>query len=72
MTAPDEVTAGMAAAVAKLYTHAVLDEARAAAAKYLAELDEIKRKYDREFTPGPDQFRYLMAMADEIRSGASP
>lgn len=64
---PDEVTVGQAAAVAKLYSLAVLDEVRSAAGKFLAELDDIKRRYDRELSTGPDRFANLLAMAERVR-----
>lgn len=63
---PDEITVGQSAAVAKLYSLSVLDEVRAAAGKFLAELDDIKRRYTRELSPGPEQFRSLLAMAEQV------
>jgi len=71
---PEQITVGQSAAVAKLYTLAVLDEVRAAAAKFTADLDQIKRKYTRELSTGPDQFQWLLALAEQVvpDTGSSP
>lgn len=67
---PDEVTVGQTAAVAKLYSLAVLAEVRAAAGKFLAELDDIQRRYEQELSTGPGQFANLLAMAEQVRRDA--
>lgn len=65
MTAPtdDERTTGQAAAVAKLYIGAVLDEVRQATRLYEMELDRIRRKYAAELGAGDGQFGLLLACA---------
>lgn len=62
----DPTTVGTAAATAKLYSLAVLDEVNGAVGKLHAELDDIKRRYKRELSTGPDQFRALIAMGERI------
>lgn len=71
---PEVLTAEHTAVVAKLYSLAVLDEVRSAVGRLHADLDTIKRKYERELTAGPDQFRYLLAMAEQVGrdAGSNP
>lgn len=70
----DSTTVGQAAVTAKLYSLAVLDEVSTAVGKLTVELADIRRRYERELSTGPDQFRNLLAMAERLRAeaGESP
>jgi hypothetical protein len=65
---PDEVTVAQAAAVAKLYSLAVLDDVHTAVGRFAVELVAIKQRYERELSPGPDQFRILLAAAKRMEN----
>lgn len=67
----DQTTIAQAAATAKLYSLAVVAEVDMALAKFRLELDEIKRRYERELTNGPDVFRTLIAAAERVKDSTS-